>query len=1177
MPQRTRTRAPSSAPQSPDARAHPIDGHRRVVIERVRPEIYSGRFPIKRIPGESVRVTAWIHADGHDELAAVVRYRPVPERGGRRKWMEAPMRPIGNDEWEGGFDIDRRCAFEYTVHAWVDRFASWRHELAAKVEASQDVASELLEGAAMVRTIAARARASRAASDARWLDGRADVIGGAADMIERARAALDQRVASIARRFPDRSHAAAYDRVLAVSVDRERARFGAWYEMFPRSWGPDPARSATFSEAEAHLPRVAAMGFDVVYLPPIHPIGTSFRKGRGNTLRAEQSDPGSPWAIGSAEGGHKAIDPGLGTLDDFDHFVGEARRLGLEIALDLAFQCSPDHPYVREHPEWFRHRPDGSIKYAENPPKKYQDIFPFDFECEAWRSLWQELKSVVEFWTTHGVSIFRVDNPHTKPYAFWEWLIRGIRADHPDVIFLAEAFTRPKVMYYLAALGFAQSYSYFTWRNTKDELTGYFTELTSTDVAEFFRPNLFANTPDILHAYLQRGGPPAFKIRLLLAATLGATYGIYSGFELCENRAVEGTEEYLDSEKYQYRAWDWNGPGHIRDLVTAVNRVRRENPALQSNRGLTFCQTDNPHLIAFCKVSADRSNAILVVVNLDYERMQHGWVQVPADRLGLSRGEAYEVVDQLDEARYSWQGDWNYVRLDPSVNVAHILELPAPMRDVVTTAGRALGQFLPNQRWFAGKARTIASAGLVDWAPMGPRPRDPLLAIASVEYADGGRDLYQTPLAILRDMEAPAPLSGAGTIARLDGSPVVDALEDDAACRTILDAMLEGRSLKMHRGRARATAYRREVNPGGLDIRRSTSEQSNSCVMFGGRFVLKILRRLEPGPNPELEVLQYLSTRGVTFVPPLTASLVYEAGGEEPLSLALVQGFVRNSGSGWDRAVDDVRRFTRRDAPDTEPSIAFLDPAATLGRRTAELHLALAGNDADPAFRPERATSEHAAALVAQLHGDLERALTPLAERLEAIPRPARDRARAVLDARDDIHGLIATFAAAPPGSLRTRVHGDYHLGQVLVVGQDFVVIDFEGEPARPLEERRRKHPPLKDVAGMLRSFSYAAYATMLEEARSQPDQVHRLEAAAQVWLGSVSAAFVTAYRQTTQGTSLVPDDDRGFAQWLDAFLLEKALYELQYEMGSRPSWVGIPLMGILRIVHGADARTALQ
>ncbi len=790
------------------------------MIERVRPEIDGGRFPIKRTVGESVRINAWVHADGHDVIVALLRYRAVPAGGTRGEWLDHPMQPLGNDEWAASFDIDRQCDHEYTVQAWIDRFASWRKSLVAKVEAGQDVSSDLLEGAALLRETAGRARAARATKDARWLDAQADLIGGPAAAPERARAAQDDRLPGLSRRFPDLSQAATYERVLTVRVDRERARFGAWYEMFPRSWGPDPTRSATFREAATHLQRVAGMGFDIVYLPPIHPIGTSFRKGRNNSLTAAAGDPGSPWAIGSEAGGHKAVDPALGTLADFDHFVGEARRLGLEVALDLAYQCSPDHPYVREHPEWFRHRPDGTIKYAENPPKKYQDIYPFDFESEAWQALWEELKSIVQFWIARGVSIFRVDNPHTKPYPFWEWLIGEIRTEHPDAIFLAEAFTRPKVMYYLAKLGFTQSYTYFTWRNTKDELTEYFTELTTTEAAEFFRPNLFANTPDILHAYLQEGGPAAFKIRLILAATLGATYGIYSGFELCENRAVPGTEEYLESEKYQYRHWDPDRPGHITDLVTAINRIRRENPALQSNDGLMFCDTDNPNLIAFCKVSPDRSNAILVVVNVDHEHMQHGSVRVPLSHIGLPQSDGYEVVDQLDGARYTWRGEWNYVRLDPNVGVAHVFDLPIAAADVVTGTGKALARFLPRQRWFAGKARAIANVRILDWSPRGSLPGDLMPAIAEVEYADRGRERYFTPFAVVPDADAAAARLGGGLIARAAGAAVIDAFEDDAACRTLLTEMLAGRPIRMRHGLAGATVYRNEPDMAGLPIQR---------------------------------------------------------------------------------------------------------------------------------------------------------------------------------------------------------------------------------------------------------------------------------------------------------------------------------------------------------------------
>jgi starch synthase (maltosyl-transferring) len=666
----------------------------RVVIERVAPEIDGGRFPIKRTPGEEVVVTADIFTDGHDKVAAVLRYRPV-EPGREHDWREAPMEELGNDRWIGRFVVERQQPYEYTLAGWVDGFESWRHELRKKVDAGQNVSSELVEGSLLVRSVAEHLRATlearaRGAADRQsagrpgtdteagtrdWLLSNVAFIGGEADPADRVRAALDPALAAAMRRHADRHLEVQYVPALRIDVDRERARYGSWYEMFPRSGGPDPGRSATFDEAARRLPDIAALGFDVLYLPPIHPIGHSFRKGRNNTLVAAPGDPGSPWAIGSEAGGHKSVEPGLGTIEDFDRFVATAQHLGLEIALDIAYQCSPDHPYVREHPEWFRHRPDGTIKYAENPPKKYQDIYPLNFESEHWRELWLELKDVVLFWISHGVKIFRVDNPHTKPFRFWEWMIREVRRDHPEAIFLSEAFTRPKVMRYLAKSGFNQSYTYFTWRNTKAEIIEYFTELTQTEVREYMRPNLFANTPDILHAYLQQGGRPAFQVRLILAATLGAAYGIYSGFELCENRAVPGTEEYLDSEKYQIRHWDWDRPGSITELVARVNRIRREHRALQFDWGLQFHPTDNDQVICYSKLSPEADDLVLVVVNLDPFHMQHGWVQLPAGRAGHPPGVTYEVRDLLSDERYFWRGEWNYVRLDPEIRPAHILRV----------------------------------------------------------------------------------------------------------------------------------------------------------------------------------------------------------------------------------------------------------------------------------------------------------------------------------------------------------------------------------------------------------------------------------------------------------------------------------------------------------------------
>jgi starch synthase (maltosyl-transferring) len=642
---------------------------RRVVVENVKPQVDCGRFPIKRVVGERVDVTADIHADGHDTLAAVLMYR----RAGDGPWRETPMTLVNNDLWRASFTVDAMGYYEYTVEGWVDRFESWRHELSKKVGAGQDVASELLEGAQILE----RVEGVEAIDAARRIVGDTKRAMGV-----RVSAALGEALATAMAAHPDRSRGTRYDRVLRVLVERERARLGAWYEMFPRSAGTDPTRSATFDEATARLPYVASMGFDVLYLPPIHPIGRSFRKGPNNTLTPGPTDPGSPWAIGSEEGGHTAVEPGLGTIEDFERFVEAARRQGLEVALDLAYQASPDHPWVKEHPDFFRHRPDGTIKYAENPPKKYQDIYPINFETEAWESLWHELKRVIEFWIDHGVTIFRVDNPHTKSFRFWEWALGDIKARHPEAIFLSEAFTRPKIMKYLAKSGFSQSYTYFTWRNTKAELTEYFTELTQTDVREYMRPNLFANTPDILHAYLQTGGRPAFQIRLVLAATLGASYGIYSGFELAENVPVRpGSEEYLDSEKYQVRVRDFAQAGNLSELIGRVNAIRRAHPALQHDWGLHFHQTDNPEIICYSKHSVDRADLVLVVVNLDPHHMQHGFIQLPLTAWGLTPHDSIDVEDLLSGERYYWRGEWNYVRLDPQAAVAHILHvrLPRPL------------------------------------------------------------------------------------------------------------------------------------------------------------------------------------------------------------------------------------------------------------------------------------------------------------------------------------------------------------------------------------------------------------------------------------------------------------------------------------------------------------------
>jgi starch synthase (maltosyl-transferring) len=589
------------------------------------------------------------------------------------------MEHLVNDRWRGRFPVSQLGHYRYSITAWVDGFESWRQGLSKKVQAGQDVSVDLLGGAALIAEASQRADGA----DARSLQGWAEAIQDPSTPVpDRALLALSDEVASLVSRYPDRRSASTYTKELAAVVDRERARFSAWYEMFPRSCSPRPGQHGTFKDCESRLPYIAEMGFDVLYLPPIHPIGVTQRKGKNNSLTTTPEDAGVPWAIGGKEGGHKSVHPELGTLEDFRHFVAKAREYDIDVALDIAFQCSPDHPYVREHPEWFRQRPDGTIQYAENPPKRYEDIYPFDFETEDWPGLWEELKSIFLFWAEQGVHIFRVDNPHTKTFPFWEWVIAEVKRDYPDAIFLSEAFTRPKVMYRLAKLGFTQSYTYFAWRNTKWDLTQYFTELTKTEVREFFRPNLWPNTPDILTEYLQTGGRPAFMARLVLAATLGANYGIYGpAFELCENRPREhGSEEYLDSEKYQIRHWDIDDRNGLKEIIAVVNRIRRDNPALQSDWSLLFHPTDNEQLICYSKQTEDLSNIILVVVNVDPYHTHSGWVDLSSQQLGLGQDEAFQVHDLLTNARYLWQGHRNYVELNPHSIPAHIFRVNRRVR-----------------------------------------------------------------------------------------------------------------------------------------------------------------------------------------------------------------------------------------------------------------------------------------------------------------------------------------------------------------------------------------------------------------------------------------------------------------------------------------------------------------
>jgi starch synthase (maltosyl-transferring) len=634
-----------------------------VVIESVRPELDGGRFAVKRVAGDTFTVEADLFKEGHDVLVAIVRWRQSGPAGQETPWAEVPMKALGNDLWVAEFPLARNGRYQYTVEAWPDLFATWASELKRKVDAGRDVRSELLEGAALVESTAERARP--------FNEEDAQVLAEAARKLkqppspELISVALSPELARLAGKYADRSLATQYDRVLEIFADRERARTGAWYELFPRSAVRDGRTHGTFKDAEAWLPYIQSLGFDVIYLPPIHPIGLTARKGKNNSLKADPEDVGSPWAIGGAEGGHKAIHPQLGTPEDFRRFLKASELHGIEVAIDLAFQVSPDHPYVKEHPEWFLHRPDGTIKTAENPPKRYEDIVNFDWMGPGRATLWPELESVVLHWVSQGVRMFRVDNPHTKPIQFWAWLIRRVQDVHPEVVFLSEAFTRPKVMKALAKIGFTQSYTYFTWRIFKQELEDYLTELTSPPVSDYLRGNLWPNTPDILPELLQRSGPGGFRLRVALAATLSSSYGIYSGYELCEARALPGKEEYLDSEKYQLVAWDLERPGHIRDWIRKLNAARKQHPALQLYDNLRFYRSDNDRILFYGKRTPDGSSQVLVAVSLDPHLPQEALLDVPLEQLGIHPDETYQVHELMTDERRLWQGPHAQVRLTP--------------------------------------------------------------------------------------------------------------------------------------------------------------------------------------------------------------------------------------------------------------------------------------------------------------------------------------------------------------------------------------------------------------------------------------------------------------------------------------------------------------------------------
>ena len=643
----------------------------RVIIENIKPAVDGDRFPLPRILGDSITYSVDLFADGHDFLAADLLLT-APDGTQFRSPFES-LGP-GIDRFSAKTQVLHQLGqWHVQIEAWIDEFATWVHEIEKKHEAGVNIDLEMQEGLILLRNAIANAGVDVKQDQAELLYFITAISSSEIADQERVRLAQDLNLSKLMRLYGKRINSSSLEKHHSIRVDRQRAVYGAWYELFPRSAGREKGRHGTFRDVIAQLDDLATLGFHVIYLPPIHPIGLKFRKGPNNSLEAGPGDPGSPWAIGNEIGGHTAIHPELGTLADFHELVREAASRGMEIALDIAFQCAPDHPWLKDHPDWFKIRPDGSIRYAENPPKKYQDIHPLHFECDDWQNLWNTLRDVFIYWVRQGVKVFRVDNPHTKPFAFWEWCLAEVRNVSSDVIFLSEAFTRPKLMKRLAKAGFTQSYTYFTWRNTKADIIEYLTELTTTECREYLRPNFFANTPDILNAFLQEGGPIAFRIRLILAATLGATYGIYGPpFENCIGTpAKSGSEEYLDSEKYEIRHWNLNEPGNLRPLVRLVNEIRSANPALHQNETLKFHTIDNPNLIAYSKITENRENRILVVVNLNPFHTEIGMLELKIDYFDISPERDYFVRDLLSSDVYRWNGNRQYIEISPG-RTAHL-------------------------------------------------------------------------------------------------------------------------------------------------------------------------------------------------------------------------------------------------------------------------------------------------------------------------------------------------------------------------------------------------------------------------------------------------------------------------------------------------------------------------
>jgi starch synthase (maltosyl-transferring) len=642
-------------------------GPKRVIITNVSPRVEEGRFPAKAVEQEEISITADIFSDGHDEIAASAYVKHAKDKA----WTELPMQFMVNDHWQAKLKLEKTGIYQFKIEGWVDHYTTWKKGLKKKADAGQAIAVELQIGVELLEEAAAASPADQAELSV-W----AERLKQADNPEQAVLLALSPEIAALMYRYRRPELITQYPTVYCIEAERKKAGFSTWYELFPRSAAEMPNQHGAFKDVIRLLPRVAKMGFDVLYFPPIHPIGEKNRKGRNNSLTALDGDPGSPWAIGNRLGGHKAIHPELGTLDDFKALIQEAKRLGIEIAMDIAYQCAPDHPYVKEHPQWFKWRPDGTVQYAENPPKKYEDILPFNFETEDWENLWQELKSVIDYWVAAGISVFRIDNPHTKAFGFWQWMIGEVRKKNPEVIFLAEAFTRPRIMERLGKAGFNQSYTYFTWRNTKAEIQEYMTELTKTEMRYYYRPNFWPNTPDILPPALTKGGDNAHIMRVVLAATLSSNYGLYGPvYEFGINTPHGAKEEYVDNEKYEIKHWNWNQYTRIGDIITRLNRIRRQNPALQTTWNIEFGDTSNEQIICYIKTDEATQNNLVITVNLDAFNTQGAHVKIPLAKMGIGYHEPYRVTDLLSGSVYQWLGDYNYVELNPQQMPAHIFKV----------------------------------------------------------------------------------------------------------------------------------------------------------------------------------------------------------------------------------------------------------------------------------------------------------------------------------------------------------------------------------------------------------------------------------------------------------------------------------------------------------------------